>query len=108
MATVALPDKPSWPLVWLKAPLRVIRRIFGGPRLIAFVLLIFLVALKTWNPPVVDLLETLSGYGDEEMARPWTWPGPSAGSERGRRCASIAARPGEPPARRRARSPCTS
>ena len=58
MATVALPDKPTWPIAWLKKPVQWLGRVFGGPRLIAFVLLIAMTALKTWNPYWVDLLET--------------------------------------------------
>ena len=58
VATVALPDKPTWPISWLKRPMRWLRVAFGGPRLIAFSLLIVMTALKVWNPYWVDLLET--------------------------------------------------
>jgi adenylate cyclase len=50
-------------------PVRLVRRVFGGPRLIAFVLLIALTALKTWNPPWVDELE-IKTYDLYQQARP--------------------------------------
>jgi adenylate cyclase len=59
VATVALPDKPKslWPFSRLKSPRELVRGMFGGPRLVAFVLLAAMVALKVWNPPYVDELE---------------------------------------------------
>jgi len=57
VATVALPEKRAWPTAWLGWPVRLTKRLFGGPRLIAFVILVALVALKTFNPPWVDDLE---------------------------------------------------
>jgi len=38
-------------------PVRLTQRVFGGPRLIAFVILLALTALKVWNPPLIDELE---------------------------------------------------
>jgi adenylate cyclase len=69
VATVALPDKPTWPSAWLLWPVRLVRRVFGGPRLVAFILLIALVALKVWNPPLVDELE-IRTYDVYQMIQP--------------------------------------
>jgi adenylate cyclase len=57
VATVALPDKPGSAMTWLRRPVQLARRVFGGPRLVAFMILIAMVALKVWNPPIVDELE---------------------------------------------------
>jgi adenylate cyclase len=57
VATVALPEKRVWPTAWLLWPVRLVKKLFGGPRFIAFVILVALVALKTVNPPWVDELE---------------------------------------------------
>ena len=69
MATVALPEKQVWPGAWVRWPVRLVKRVFGGPRLIAFILLIALTALKAWNPPWVDELE-IKTYDLYQQAKP--------------------------------------
>jgi adenylate cyclase len=75
VATVALPDKPVWPSAWLKAPVRFLRKWFGGSRLIAIALYLALVAIKVSNPAFLDQYEAQI-FDIYQQVKPRTAPEP--------------------------------